>query len=71
MLLGAAPAFAEDDDEPARDEGIVSNLMRGLGASDGSSGINYRERSPLVVPRQLTLILRYNVLGYPNPIWLI
>jgi hypothetical protein len=54
-MLSAAPAFAEDDDEPARDEGIVSNLMRGLGASDGSNGINYRERSPLVVPRQLTL----------------
>jgi hypothetical protein len=29
--------------------------MRGLGATDGSNGINYRERSPLVVPRQLTL----------------
>lgn len=55
LLLGAAPASAEDDDEPARDEGLVSNLMRGLGATDGSGGINYRERSPLVVPRQLTL----------------
>jgi len=29
--------------------------MRGIGAGDGSSGINYRERSPLVVPRNLTL----------------
>ncbi len=55
VLLGAAPAFAQDDDEPAREEGLVSNLMRGLGATDGSGGINYRERSPLVVPRQLTL----------------
>lgn len=55
MLLAAAPAFANDDDEPVREEGIIDNLMRGLGATDGSNGINYRERSPLVVPRQLTL----------------
>jgi hypothetical protein len=54
-LLSTAPVLANDDDEPVRDEGIISNLMKGLGASDGSNGINYRERSPLVVPRNLTL----------------
>jgi hypothetical protein len=55
MLLAAVPARAADDDEPVRDDGIIGSLMRGLGATDGSSGITYRERSPLVVPRQLTL----------------
>lgn len=55
MLFAAAPALADDDDEPIRDEGVIGNLMRGLGATDGSNGINYRERSPLVVPRQLNL----------------
>jgi hypothetical protein len=54
-MLSATPSLANDDDEPVRDEGLIGNLMRGLGASDGSGGINYRERSPLVVPRQLTL----------------
>ena len=54
-MLVAAPALANDDDEPVQDNGIISNLMKGLGASDGSAGINYRERSPLVVPRNLTL----------------
>lgn len=54
-LFTGAPALAADDDEPVRDEGLISNLMRGLGATDGSNGINYRERSPLVVPRNLTL----------------
>jgi hypothetical protein len=54
-MLSATPSLANDDDEPVRDEGLIGNLMRGLGASDGSAGINYRERSPLVVPRQLTL----------------
>jgi hypothetical protein len=55
MLFAAAPALANEDDEPVKDEGLIGNLMRGLGATDGSGGINYRERSPLVVPRQLTL----------------
>jgi hypothetical protein len=56
VLFAAAPARAQDaDDEPVRDDGLIGNLMRGLGASDGSNGINYRERSPLVVPRNLTL----------------
>lgn len=55
LMLGIAPARATDDDEPVKDEGIMGNIMRGLGGTDGSNGINYRERSPLVVPRQLTL----------------
>jgi hypothetical protein len=56
VLFAAVPARAQDaDDEPIRDDSVMGNLMRGLGASDGSSGINYRERSPLVVPRNLTL----------------
>lgn len=54
-LFAAAPAFANEDDEPVRDDGIIGSLMRGIGATDGSNTINYRERSPLVVPRDLTL----------------
>jgi hypothetical protein len=48
-------AFAQEDDEPSRDDSLIGGLMRGIGATDGSNGIQYRERSPLVVPRQLTL----------------
>ena len=55
LLLAATPVLANEDDEPARDDGFIGNIMRGLGADDGSNGITYRERSPLVVPRQLTL----------------
>jgi hypothetical protein len=54
-LLSAGPVLADDDDEPVREEGLISNLMKGIGATDGSNGINYRERSPLVVPRNLNL----------------
>lgn len=55
IALCTVPASANEDDEPARDDGVIGNLMRGIGATDGSNGIQYRERSPLVVPRQLTL----------------
>jgi hypothetical protein len=54
-LLSITCAFAQSDDEPVKDDGLMGSLMRGLGATDGSNNIQYRERSPLVVPRQLTL----------------
>ena len=34
---------------------LMGSLMRGMGATNGSNDIQYRERSPLVVPRQLSL----------------
>src|SRR5690349_4373494 len=69
MLLGAAacvalaahttPVFAGDDDddaEPSFEQKIIRNLMHGIGAVDGTEkGIDYRERSPLVVPPKLSL----------------
>jgi len=55
LLMSPVPVLANDDDEPVREEGFMGSLMRGLGGTDGSNGINYRERSPLVVPRNMTL----------------
>ena len=54
-LLSITAAFAQDEDEPVKDDGLMGSLMRGMGATNGSNDIQYRERSPLVVPRQLTL----------------
>lgn len=54
-LLSVTAAVANDDDEPVKDDGLMGSLMRGMGATNGSNDIQYRERSPLVVPRQLTL----------------
>lgn len=59
LVLGSAPLHAqEDDDEDNRtfERKIIDNLMGGLGGrrlEDGS--INYRERSPLVVPSKIAL----------------
>ncbi|GLR86974.1 hypothetical protein [Bradyrhizobium iriomotense] len=60
MVAGTARA-GDDDEEDDRtfEEKIIDNLMSGLGAQGGRSlekpGIDYRERSPLVVPPKLDL----------------
>lgn len=55
-LLGSSVALADnEDDEPVRDRGIIGTIMSGLGATDGSETIHYRERSPLVIPPKLNL----------------
>ena len=58
-MLSASPALAaeDDDDEPSFEQKILKNIMTGLGAVDprDNNGIEYRERSPLVVPPKLDL----------------
>ncbi|MGO3928476.1 hypothetical protein [Rhodopseudomonas pseudopalustris] len=53
---GMARAQETEDDDSTFEEKIIKGLMSGIGATNmENSGINYRERSPLVVPRQLEL----------------
>jgi len=59
LLLASGVARAQED-EPADDktfeEKIIDNVMRGLGGTNMETPtINYRERSPLVVPPKLDL----------------
>ena len=54
----AVPALAgdDDDDEPSIEQKVIRGIMHGIGAVDGTEkGIDYRERSPLVVPPKLNL----------------
>ncbi|MFT4119394.1 hypothetical protein [Bradyrhizobium sp.] len=56
MSAGAARAGDDDDDDMTFEERLIDNLMSGLGAkSMEKPGIEYRERSPLVVPPKLDL----------------
>ncbi|MBH5398565.1 hypothetical protein HZZ13_12300 [Bradyrhizobium sp. CNPSo 4010] len=56
MSSGAARAADDDDDDMTFEEKLIDNLMTGLGAkSMEKPGIEYRERSPLVVPPKLDL----------------
>ncbi|MCP3411640.1 hypothetical protein [Bradyrhizobium sp. CCGB01] len=59
LIMSAGAARAGDDDEDdgmTFEEKIIDNLMSGIGAkSMEKPGIEYRERSPLVVPPKLDL----------------
>ena len=57
MVCGAARAQeAEEEDDKTFEEKIIEGIMGGLGATNmENKGIDYRERSPLVVPPKLDL----------------
>jgi hypothetical protein len=57
MTVGVARAQdADGDDDRTFEEKIIGNLMSGIGATNMENrGIDYRERSPLVVPPTLDL----------------
>ena len=57
LVVGAGAARAEDDeDEKTFEERIIEGIMAGIGGTNmDNRGIEYRERSPLVVPPKLDL----------------
>jgi len=56
MAAGAARAGDDDEDDKPFDQKIIEGIMRGMGATNmENSDIDYRERSPLVVPPKLDL----------------
>ena len=56
MTVGVARAQDDDDDDKTFEEKIIGGIMKGLGGVNmDNSGIDYRERSPLVVPPKLDL----------------
>jgi hypothetical protein len=56
VVSGAARAQDDDEDDKTFEEKIIEGVMKGIGATNmDNSGIDYRERSPLVVPPKLDL----------------
>jgi hypothetical protein len=56
MTAGAARAQDDDEDEKTFEEKIIESIMAGIGGTNmDNRGIEYRERSPLVVPPKLDL----------------
>lgn len=58
VIMAAGVARAEDgeEDDKTFEEKIIDNLMRGMGGTNMETPtINYRERSPLVVPPKIDL----------------
>src|SRR5437764_9470890 len=56
MAVGAARAGDDEDDDKTFEEKIIEGIMSGIGGTNMENrGIDYRERSPLVVPPKLDL----------------
>ncbi len=56
LTSSAAQAGDDDDEQPQQEQGFIKSLMKGIGGqSMDDSSINYRERSPLVVPSKTDL----------------
>jgi hypothetical protein len=57
VVLSSVSARAQDDnDDSTFEEKIIKNLMSGIGATNmENKGIEYRERSPLVIPPKIDL----------------
>lgn len=57
LVMASGPVRAEDDeDDKTFEEKIIEGIMRGVGGTNMENrGIEYRERSPLVVPPKLDL----------------
>lgn len=58
LAMAAGPVRAGDDDEDDKtfEEKIIEGIMKGIGGTNmENQGIDYRERSPLVVPPRLDL----------------
>lgn len=56
MSAGIARAQDEEEEDLSIDQKIIKGIMTGLGGTNmENTGIDYRERSPLVVPPKITL----------------
>src|SRR5258707_12522048 len=56
MTAGGARAQDDDEDDKTFEEKLIEGIMAGIGGTNmDNRGIEYRERSPLVVPPKLDL----------------
>ncbi|MBV8790464.1 MAG: hypothetical protein JO237_00270 [Pseudolabrys sp.] len=70
ILFATAPARAEDDDEDdAPDTKILRSILKGVGLRDNSPNIDYRERSPLVIPQNKKLSPPETAAAVKDPNW--
>lgn len=56
VAMSSQARAADDDDDETFEDKIIRNIMQGLGGTNmDNTGIEYRERSPLVVPPKIDL----------------
>ena len=70
MVSAAGTAFAgEDEDEDTFEQKVIKKIMRGLGADVDQGRIEYRERSPIVIPPGRDLPPPESAAVVENPNW--
>jgi hypothetical protein len=56
LMASSAARAGDDEDEPTFEEKVIEGIMKGIGGTNmDNTGIEYRERSPLVVPPKIDL----------------
>ena len=69
LFAAGAAALAEDDDEDTVEQKIIKNIMKGMGADVDKDRIDFRERSPLVIPPTRDLPPPQEAGQITNPAW--
>ena len=70
VFAAGVAAFAEDEeDEDTVEQKIIKNIMKGLGADVDKDRIDFRERSPLVIPPTRDLPAPQEAGTITNPAW--
>jgi hypothetical protein len=69
LPVAAFAQQAQDDDEDTLEQKIIKNILGGMGVDVGRPGIEYRERSPLVLPPTRDLPPPEASLVDRNPSW--
>jgi hypothetical protein len=64
-----AQTQANDEEEDTFEQQIIKNILGGMGVDVGRPGIDYRERSPLVIPPTLDLPPPETAGLANNPAW--
>ena len=66
---GAAAFAGDDEDEDTFEQKIIKNIMKGMGADVDKNRIDFRERSPLVIPPTRDLPPPQEATQISNPAW--
>jgi hypothetical protein len=69
VAAGAAAIAEDDEDEDTFEMKMIKGIMRGVGADVDRAGIDYRERSPLVIPPSRDLPPPQDATKVSNPAW--
>jgi len=71
VLAAGAAAFAQDaeEDEDTIEQKVIKNIMKGMGADVDKNKIDFRERSPLVIPPTRDLPPPQDATKINDPAW--